>query len=232
MLIVIEYIQDKEFFHISVPKFYSQFPEWSLNETRFIGKTTNPFFSYYDKTSYQVLDKTKTTAYPFNKIANVMNEIISGRTQIPHDLPNFYHCNPNRCFSELYSYFKDYLLLTREWIYEEVRKESFPHLPSRQKGLWVIPINESLKASLTFWEKNLVSNENAKFLKLKLTGKLHLTSEEFLLSDSLSLDQFRQTAFKYWLGCNNPKNPEQLECIFEGFASVTHIYDSLEEINF
>lgn len=51
-----EYIQDKEFYHVQVAKPKTR--PWILGETIFIGDTKNPFFGYYDYFEYPHISPT------------------------------------------------------------------------------------------------------------------------------------------------------------------------------
>jgi hypothetical protein len=115
-----------------------------------------------------------------------------------------------------------YYRLTREIIFEEVRKEYFPTFPSRTRCLWVMPENcESIK----YWMEQLnIPGNETKLLKLSLTGKIFKANQIHLNLGNHSLDTWRQKAFKYWAGASG-ENLFENEILFEGFATI------LEEIN-
>jgi len=113
----------------------------------------------------------------------------------------------------------EYLKLTREWIFEEVRKEFFPNLPSRHRCIWVIPDN---KDAIQYWWKTM--GEKGQILKLELTGKIYRTNQQYLKRITAPLDQIRMNAFRYWAGASGD-NPAEDEYLFEGFAKVLDIYD-------
>jgi hypothetical protein len=112
--------------------------------------------------------------------------------------------------------------LTREFIFEEVRKEHFPMFPSRNKCLWVIEDNDENKE---YWKQALV-NQNTEFrlIKLSLTGKIFKANQQHLQSGNFTLDTWRQKAFRYWAGASGER-PEESEVLFEGFAQVVEIVE-------
>jgi len=115
-----------------------------------------------------------------------------------------------------------YQNIIREIAFEEVRKEFFPNLPSRQRCLWVIPNEEE---SIDYWWQQLQSEAEQRLLKLKLTGKIHEVSQSYIKLNYGSLDYHRYQAFKYWNG-NKVKNAiNDKEVLFEGFAEVIEVVD-------
>lgn len=102
----------------------------------------------------------------------------------------------------------------RELIFEEVRKEFFPSHPSRQKGLWVIKLDDP--GSLNYWKETLKGD---KIFKVQLTGKIHTANQQYLIPTTENLNKIRQNAFHYWTGTSGARAEEQ-ETLFEGFATV------------
>ncbi|MED4403252.1 DUF2441 domain-containing protein [Metabacillus fastidiosus] len=123
-----------------------------------------------------------------------------------------YNQNDNQ---SLISAIRHYQIYVREQIFEEVRKEFFPNMPSRFKGLWVI--EEDIK-TLNYWWK--VFGESGTIIKLILNGKIHRGNEQYLQLTGREADFIRQQAFKYWSGSKG-LNPN--EVVFEGFAKVYEI---------
>lgn len=214
-----EYIQEEEFYHIQAMKHYNTLPSWKKDETHFIGEKKNPFFGYYDNYAHNVRNPINNTSYPLNVISNWVVKHNTEGLAIPEELKLFYHCNPVQTMCELHDCVTHYTMLVRELVFEEVRKDFFPQLPSRQKGIWVIPINESTSETVKYWWSQ-VSNGNSQIIKLRLTGKIHQASSEWLTARVLPLDVIKQNAFKYWTGASSGRDLNQVECIFEGFATV------------
>ena len=108
---------------------------------------------------------------------------------------------------------QDTLKVHRENIFEEIRAKFFPNLPSRKRGIWLIPHN---KESLDYWVRRM---PKGKIFQIKATGKVHNSSERFLLIEKYTLlDYIRQAAFSYWAGVEEESHKDEI--IFEGFIEV------------
>jgi hypothetical protein len=190
--------------------------EWRIGEIHFFGRDKNFFVGMYDKRVFSIKDEKKRRGYNINYVANSMVNYQKTKEK-PNDLASFYHFDPNKTVEELTDTLNEYLILIREWIFEEVRKEFFPSLPSRHKCLWVIPYN---KEALKYWLD--VLGKEGKILKLELTGRLLRTNPQYLRLTTNSLDYIRTEAFKYWAG-TSVGNPNEEDCLFEGFAKVIDI---------
>ena len=173
------FIENKVYYHIQNEQWKCQ--SLQIGQTIFVGRKKNPFVEYYDHTNFTIQDPQTKRWYSYNQIANSMVKYINTKKKDEH-LVNFYHFNPEETVKELTNVLQDYILLVREWIFEEVRMEFFPNLPSRQRCLWVIPENET---SIQYWwnAMNKGRNENKfwRILKLELTGKIYRTNQQYLL---------------------------------------------------
>ena len=115
----------------------------------------------------------------------------------------------------------EYFIFTRETIFEEIRWKYFPHLPSRQHCIWLIPKTQNPLEHLAYWIQKLCSNrENYQILELKCSGKIIYLNEKFIVGIPHNLNELRQLAFKYWSGTDADKNISGIECLFEGFIKV------------
>lgn len=124
--------------------------------------------------------------------------------------------------TEAIQYYQRY---TREQIFEEVRREFFPNLPSRLRCLWVI--KDDIDILKYWWE---LFGKSGLIMKVSLTGKIHTGSEEYLRISGKNFDFLRQQAFKYWAGTAGLNEIEQ-EAIFEGFVRVIE-FVSPQSINY
>jgi hypothetical protein len=111
---------------------------------------------------------------------------------------------------------RHYLRYTREVVFEEVRQEVNVQLPSRQKGIWLLPDNDP-----SFWIGKL--NLKSRLLKLKVTGKVHRGSENLLWIRTDPLNDIRGFAKKYWAGVDLESKQDEL--LFEGSVEVLDISD-------
>ena len=88
-----------------------------------------------------------------------------------------------------------YLEFTRETVLERVRNQFFPHLPSRQKGIWLTDLENAQS-----WRTILGENCQVKVFKVRFTGVIHKADEAWITTDSLSLENYYKMAKGYWEG--------------------------------
>ena len=105
----------------------------------------------------------------------------------------------------------------RELIWEDVRKREFPHLPSRQRCVWLTPSQEGVK----YWLGRMSVNQDFQVLRVRVQGRLHKASESYLLGDSESIEETIQKARQYWLGVVEEAETEEI--IFEGRMRVVEV---------
>ncbi|WP_337487858.1 DUF2441 domain-containing protein [Phascolarctobacterium faecium] len=121
----------------------------------------------------------------------------------------------------------DYIQYAREMIFEEIRQKHFPHLPSRQRCLWLIPIKNDNTQALDYWKTILLQdNTPHQILLLNCSGKIHYANQSFLDLHVGNFNYFREKAFKYWSGLNVDTVSSDIECLFEGFVTVERILSS------
>lgn len=76
-------------------------------------------------------------------------------------------------------------------------QSEFPHLPSRQRCIWLAADEEGVK----FWLQNLgLDNQEFQIAKVQVQGRLHVASDEHLLTDSEPMLTTIKRARQYWLG--------------------------------
>lgn len=112
---------------------------------------------------------------------------------------------------------------SREIIFEEIRNNFFPHLPSRRSCIWLCK-----KDAIGYWEKE-IGNESV-IVKLNVTGRCHFADQRHLVSDLYSHNDLRRFAFNYWTG-HEDENSEEVEILFEGIVNVIQVYKNLVEFN-
>ena len=197
-------VKKKDYYHIQ--KFDCPH-KWDVGKIFFIGYQNN----YY--------------ANRFNKAGFIYETETGERVQIIHSFPqieslinkeNISKIDLNKIrdlikVSKLFA--QDTLKVHRENIFEEIRLKFFPNLPSRKRGIWLIPFN---RESLDYWLGRIPKGKN---FQINATGKVHNSSERFLLfSKYTSLDYIRQAAFSYWVGVERESKEDEI--IFEGFIEV------------
>jgi hypothetical protein len=214
------FIENEIYYHIQNEAWKCQ--SLQVGQTIFAGRKKNPFVEYYDHTNFTIQDPQTKQWYNYSQISNSMVKYVNTKEKDKH-LAKFYHFKPEETVKELTNVLNDYVLLVREWIFEEVRMEFFPNLPSRQRCLWVIP--EDRKSIQYWWDamnKGKNAGINGRVLKLELTGKIYRTNQQYLAPTTDSLDNLRMNAFKYWAGASGSNSAED-EYIFEGFAKILEV---------
>ena len=101
-------------------------------------------------------------------------------------------------------------MVTRELIFEEVRKEVDTELPSRMKCLYVCEI----------FKRTNKKNKDYQIVKLELTGKCVTLDASYVLRQNISLNKKREQAKSYW---NGEVKDDEKEVLFEGIAVVKEI---------
>jgi hypothetical protein len=183
-------------------------PGWNVGDSFFFGEVKNHFFSSFDDAS-TVVTVGGVNYYVRDVLLN-LNRIRKGEDSF---IPSLGECKIDYAKVEDVAY-KALSFTTsfiRETIFEEVRLKFFPHLPSRQRCIWVIPDGQSL----TFWKQYITG----RIFQLKINGKAYRASDKHLGNDSMSINQYRRNAFNYWAGLGVRGDPDE-EILFEGFVEV------------
>ncbi len=116
-----------------------------------------------------------------------------------------------------YDLAKHLVAYVRELVWKDLRKKEFPHLPSRQRCIWLIPTLAGVK----YWIKRMELSGEYQVLRVRLQGRIHKASESFLLGDSEPMEETIRKARQYWLGVVEAPNTEEI--IFEGRVRVAEV---------
>ena len=110
-----------------------------------------------------------------------------------------------------------------EDFFEEIRKELFPHLPSRKSVLFVLPYDKVIADGWVALQTPH-NDYDSVLLTLRLTGTL-IWCEENKFSDACVLPFFREAcAREYWEGASDEFNQfDTPEGLFRGMARVEAI---------
>lgn len=111
-------------------------------------------------------------------------------------------------------------MVTRELIFEEVRKEVDTELPSRMKCLYVCENMEDINKWLEIFKRTNKKNKDYQIVKLELTGKCVTLDASYVLRQNISLNKKREQAKSYW---NGEVKDDEKEVLFEGIAVVKEI---------
>ncbi|WP_027626267.1 DUF2441 domain-containing protein [Clostridium lundense] len=186
--------------------------EWKANSVIYWGqKELNNFNKFYNNHGFTT-NLTNGMGYLYGRKAlrNFLKQPESFQIQ-----------NYREIIQQALIIIKEQCIFTRETIFEEVRGNYFPSLPSRKTCLWVCT-----KDSLPYWWSAL--NGTKKIFKLELTGIMHKADEKYLICDTLSHDEIRANAFNYWTGSDG-LNPKKEELLFEGVIKVLQEYYNLSD---
>lgn len=112
----------------------------------------------------------------------------------------------------------DNAMITRELMFEEVRKELNINLPSRLKCLYVCKTKREIKDWINIFSRT--NKKDFQILKLKLTGDIFIGDASFILRQNISLNRKKEQAKMYWSG---KKKDNINEYLFIGTAVVEDI---------
>lgn len=116
-----------------------------------------------------------------------------------------------------------YLKWIREEIFEKIRLEIDPELPSRKKGIWLTTRNDLEK----WW--NILDSHKRRIYKVQIEkGKTFTTDEHYCELKNHSIEEFEINARKYWKG--ELTNEPIIEILFEGKLKVLKSYDEIAEL--
>ena len=199
------------YFHINRVVPWSSLPKWNIGDVIDIGGESNPYFSFFEtnQKTYGVTTPDNVTHQLSGK--QFLNAVRDGEIDCP---------NVAGIAADITQHFVNYV---RELIWEDIRKSEFPHLPSRQRCIWLAADEEGVK----FWLQNLgLDNQEFQIAKVQVQGRLHVASDEHLLTDSEPMLTTIKRARQYWLGIND--HPASREILFEGRLKVLDFVDPKE----
>ena len=198
----------QEFYHINRKVHWSNFAFLNVCDEFNVGGASNPYFQFFENEGklFPVVDDASSNVIQHMPAVNFFSSVAQGRvncpevTTIAHDALRHFAC---------------YL---RELIWEDIRKNEFPHLPSRQRCMWLIPSLDGV----SYWLQRLgLENTDYQVVKVSVQGRFHIASEKYLLVDSEPYKVSIQKARQYWLGIVDES--ETQEVIFEGRVKVQEI---------
>lgn len=185
------------------------------NEIEQLWKVGNKF-----KIGNEINEFTKTVLEfepKFSKIEDTNNvpwnnayEYFKGNNFLTREICEMLLDNASKCI-------KEYQIIIREIIYEQIRKGSFSQLPSRQKCIWLCK-----EKQLEFW-KQQISGEY-KIFKVRIYNNTFKSNNSVIIAPSESCNKIATMAREYW-SYNNKSEKEDDEYLYEGIIEI------LEEIN-
>lgn len=187
---------------------------WKVGSTIFWGqKETNNFNRWYDTNILVYNFNDKTGTFSAKAALEKFLSLSSDHKQI----------NCNQIVEFAYKVIDEQGIYTRETLFEEVRNNYFPQLPSRKTCIWVCE-----KEAIPYWWSKIQNDK--KIFQLEVTGTLHKADQKHLTNDALKHNDIRTNAFNYWTGSDGSK-PIEEELLFEGTIKVLKEWNNLEEFN-
>jgi hypothetical protein len=175
-----EMIENREFFHVTRDLPYSRHVPMTIGALIEAGSGQNPFFGFYEGVrSYPV--KTSAAVFQVPAIRFVKSVF---RKEI--DCPNL-----PKIAAEIAEH---YIILVRELVMEEMRREVAPDAPSRQSCLWLVDTIDEARA----WRIRLGGNN--RIVRLRARGNIQRAGAALLLGDSEPLSKTYDRARSYWKG--------------------------------
>lgn len=199
-------LQPEEYLHINRTVAWGRHPPLRVGDVFRAGDDYNPYFRYFYDQHLRA-----TVRLPSGKDA------VIGRVKYYEDVAAGRVTDHALAIGALQT-IKHFVKLAGELIWEDVRSNEFPHLPSRQRCIWLIQDLENLG----HWVSRLeCSFPGTQILKVKVDGNLHVGDETLLLGDSHPLVETYECARRYWRG--EMSQSAKPEILFEGEVKVTEI---------
>jgi hypothetical protein len=197
---MVEKIKEQKLFHVTVAKSYKQ--SLVANQTVRVGDVHNPFFQFYEGSREYPITHNGATVNV--KAVGWLRQVRDGIISTSPDILA-------RIGTEVAMH---YVMLCRELIMEEIRRDEFNNEPpSRQRCLYAC----DTLAEAQHWNKRI--GDNGVVCELTCTGTIHRADAKLLLGDSEPLSVTKDRARAYWRGAGG-NNPEW-ETLFVGEAKVT-----------
>lgn len=172
-MLVINNITDEIYYHINAGQ------NLQIGDILKIGKRFNNF--YYEIYNTEHLEKGKDANQYLINMKKEKNLVLNNDTA-------------NLVFKTI----NDGAMITRELMFEEVRKELNSNLPSRLKCLYVCKTKKEIKDWINIFSRT--NKKDFQIVKLKLTGKIFIGDASFILRQNISLNKKKEQAKMYWSG--------------------------------
>lgn len=198
----------RTYFHISNTNC-----NWTVGDEIQIGKEDNNYWtSFMEKNEMIELQEEKHDAY---KVVNAAFEHYAGIRPAPQKMID-YHFNILQSLKETLECLGNTIKINREIIFESVRKEFHPKLPSRKTCIWLIPDKQS---ALDFWIDILYKGKGQKIFQVEIMdGLLHRASQDWLIGGTFSINEWINLAHNYWKGLKSGKKED--EVLYEGAMKI------------
>ena len=197
-------VKNEKYYHIHRKNEFTHL--WIVgNKINFVSRKENAFNKYYN--DYYPRLKIGDIAYPMTQALDIIlkKELYSNSD------------NSKIIIQNIQSVTKELAIYIRENIFEEIRANYFPTLPSRKSCLWVCR-----EDSLEFWKKTLTGD--CQIFEVSVTGVAHCADQKYLPAEVLPCEIIREKAFNYWTGADG-SNPIEEEILVEGVVEIIRLVD-------
>lgn len=219
---ILETVENKVLYHIQQGEVPPGGHTWEIGRKDYWGKEIN----FVLKTAFEKNDNNYMmniqTGEPVNSLQVFRDMYLALLDQATKpDCSNFIRANIDSIldlYIKMYVSLHNHIYNLREYVFEEVRKEVNPELPSRFTGLWVAPAED-----LDFWWHVLTPQETNTIIKLKLNGKIFKGNSDFQPLKTLSIMEMRDYARQYWNSSAGYMPENRYEYLFEGESEVLEV---------
>ena len=195
----------QEFYWINRAVPWSCFAPLKVGDTTETGNGFNPYFSFFlnhaEKINVQIENEGQKDFLAVRFLELVRDNLVScpQLAQVSHRIA------------------AHFVKLIGELLWEQVRKEEFPDLPSRQRCIF---LNED-RSRVPYWIERLDCPSRCQVLRIHATGRFHRADERLLIGDGYTLAQAWDRARAYWRG--QVQDGLGNEILFEGKITVLEI---------
>jgi uncharacterized protein DUF2441 len=200
------WVEDQDYYHINRIVDWSPYGPLQVGDHLDVGTSSNPYFRFFETATMGNLvthADGSTEEVPGVKFLEL---VLGGKVKATLGTINFTR--------ELASHLARHL---GEVLFENIRRSEFPHLPSRQRCVWLTPIRIGVK----YWLRRMSVGGQFQVLKVRIRGRLHRANENYLITDSFSQEEMIRRARLYWGGVDNEE--ETQEIIFAGRMRVEEV---------
>lgn len=167
---------------------------WKNGDEFYFGQEENKFWrSFLEKGASIKLDGNNRR--PADQVIKFALNAYAYNEPVPPQM-QAYHFKPVHTLKEASDCLRQSISAVRELIFESIRKEFYPDLPSRHNCIWLVPDDPQ---SLTFW-KELVYGKTKRIFKVEAEGTIHRAANKWLITGTIPLNEINSLAHNYWKG--------------------------------
>lgn len=188
-------------------------PPWLPGTSHQVDWPENRYFKgFQDSLRHVVAASDGGNPHRIRRLVEHMLAVHNGEQPYDATLAQTYPFDPWRALKDVHGALWDSLNFIRETVFEQVRANEFPELPSRTRGIWLIPEDPE---SIRYWWGAL---NGSRILKVTAQGDFHEGHDQWLQSDTFSLAEWRDRARSYWKGEGAGQN--DVEWVFVGEITI------------